>query len=392
MLAYIFERFPKFSQTFCYREIAELFRQGERPAIFSLRGPDLGPEQSWDSEILRAVHRLPEGDDFAEAVDAAARTIPRTARKILREWRGKRDSLRLNQAVYIGVRLRELGVPHVHAHFAGMAARTAFWIRRFFGLSYSVTVHANDIFAPNDFEIGLDQILSSAGAIIVVSDFGADYIRREFPETAGRVHRIYNGVDINEFQPAQFEQMPLILSIGRLISKKGFDILIAACGLLRDRGLKFRCDIIGEGPLQEELQRQIREHNLVAQVRLLGARTQSEIAKRLSDGTVFSLPCRVDPDGAMDNLPTVIMEAMAAALPVVSTDVGGIHEMVIDGKTGSLVSTENPTAVADAIGRFISDAGLARSFGRTARERAAEVFSVEANVHALRNVLTRCSN
>jgi glycosyltransferase involved in cell wall biosynthesis len=94
----------------------------------------------------------------------------------------------------------------------------------------------------------------------------------------------------------------------------------------------------------------------------------------------------------MDNLPTVIMEAMAAALPVVSTDVGGIHEMVIDGKTGSLVSTESPTAVADAIGRFISDAGLARSFGRTARERAAEVFSVEANVHALRNVLTRCSN
>jgi colanic acid/amylovoran biosynthesis glycosyltransferase len=392
VLAYIFERFPKFSQTFCYREIFELFRQGERPVIFSLRGPDLGPEKSWDSKIIGAVHRLPEGDEFAEAVDAVVRTSPRSARKVLREWRGKRDSLRLNQAVYIGVRLRELRVRHVHAHFAGMAARTAFWIRKFFGLSYSVTVHANDIFAPNDFEIGLDQILSCAGAIIVVSDFGADYIRRKFPETAGHVHRIYNGVDLKEFQPARFEQPPLILSIGRLISKKGFDLLIAACGILRERGTEFRCEIIGEGPLEEELQRQIREHNLVERVRLVGPKRQAEIATRLSDATVFSLPCRVDPDGAMDNLPTVIMEAMAAALPVVSTDVGGVREMVIDGKTGSLVSTENPTAIADAISRFISDADLVRSFGQAARERAAEVFSVQDNVCALRSVLASCSN
>jgi glycosyltransferase involved in cell wall biosynthesis len=387
VLAYIFERFPKFSQTFCYREIVELFRQGERPVIFSLRAPDVGPEQSWDNEILQGVHRLPEGDKFAEAVDAVVRTIPRSARKILREWRGKRDALRLNQAVYIGVRLRELGVGHVHAHFAGMAARTAFWIRKFFGLSYSATVHANDIFAPNDFEIGLDQILSSAGAIIAVSDFGADHIRRKFPETVGRVHRIYNGVDVNKFQAARFEQPPLILSIGRLINKKGFDLLVAACGILRDRGLEFRCEIIGEGPLQEELQRQIRQHNLVEQVQLLGPKGQAEIATRLSDATVFSLPCRVDPDGGMDNLPTVIMEAMAAALPVVSTDVGGVHEMVIDGETGSLVSTENPIAIAEAISRFISDPDLARSFGQSARARTAKVFSVEDNVRVLRNVL-----
>ena len=96
MLAYVFERFPKFSQTFCYREVVELFGQGEKPAIFSLRSPDLGPEQSWDDEILKVVHVLPEGDEFAKAVDAESHKIPKVARKILREWRGRRDSLRLH--------------------------------------------------------------------------------------------------------------------------------------------------------------------------------------------------------------------------------------------------------------------------------------------------------
>lgn len=387
VLAYIFERFPKFSQTFCYREVAELFRQGERPALFSLRGPDLGPESSWNSEILGAVDRLPEGDEFAQIVDAEVKTIPREARKILRAWRGKRDSLRLYQAVYIGVRLRDRRVPHVHAHFAGMAARTAFWVRKFFGLSYSVTVHANDIFAPADFEIGLDHIFSSASAIVAVSDFGAEYIRRKFPEAAERVYRIYNGIDIAGFQPARFvDPPPLILSIGRLISKKGFDLLISACGILRDRGLEFRCEIVGEGPLEKELRSQIQKHNLTERVRLSGPKMQPEIATLLSEAAVFALPCRMDPDGAMDNLPTVIMEAMAAALPVVSTEVGGISEMVIDGKTGSLVSAENPTAVANAISRFICDSNLARSYGQDARARAAELFSVENNVNALRDL------
>jgi glycosyltransferase involved in cell wall biosynthesis len=391
VLAYIFERFPKFSQTFCYREVAELFRQNERPAIFSLRGPDLGPESSWDSEIVGAVDRLPEGDEFAQIVDAEVKTIPREAHKILRKWRGKRDSLRLYQAVYVGIRSRERGVSHLHAHFAGMAARTAFWIRKFFGLTYSVTVHANDIFAPADFEIGLDQIFSSASAIVAVSDFGAEYIRRKFPEAAERVYRIYNGIDIDGFQPARFDHPPLILSIGRLISKKGFDLLISACGILRDRGLEFRCEIVGEGPLEKELRSQIQKYDLNERVRLSGPKRQPEIATLLSDATVFTLPCRIDPDGAMDNLPTVIMEAMAAALPVVSTEVGGISEMVRDGKTGLLVSTENPTAVANAINRFICDPNLARSYGQDARVRATELFSVENNVNLLRNLFARFS-
>jgi glycosyltransferase involved in cell wall biosynthesis len=386
VLAYVFERFPKFSQTFCYREIAELFHQGIRPAIFSLRRPDFGPETTWDDSITLTVHQLPEGDVFARLADDAAASLPKPVRKTLHEWRGKPDSLRLHQATYIGARLKKSAVRHVHTHFAGMGARTVFWIRKFFGINYSLTVHANDIFVPPNFEIGLSEILSSASAIIAVSDFAASQLRERFPENAKRVHRIYNGIDCAEFKPAQFERPPLILSIGRLISKKGFDVLIDACALLRERGQGFRCEIIGEGPLFEELQVRIHRQDLREDVHLVGPQTQSEIATRLRKATVFALPCRIDPDGAMDNLPTVLMEAMAAGLPVVSTDVGGISEMVRDRETGLLVAQNDPAAIADALSQLISDLDLAQSFGGKGRKRAEEVFSIEKNVRALREI------
>src|SRR5437773_1001094 len=387
VLAYVFERFPKFSQTFCYREIAELFRQGIRPAIFSLRGPDFGPETTWDRAIISRVHQLPEGDAFARLANEAATSLPKPMRRILHGWRGKPDSLRLHQATYIGTHLQKLGVRHVHTHFAGMAARTAFWMKKFFGIDYSVTVHANDIFVPANFEIGLSKILSSATAVIAVSDFAANQLRERFPENARRVHRIYNGIDCAQFKRAQFERPPLILSIGRLISKKGFDVLIDACALVRQRGHGFRCEIIGEGPLLEELQARIHGQDLRKHVNLAGPQTQSGIAARLSQATVFALPCRIDPDGAMDNLPTVVMEAMAAGLPVVSTDVGGISEMVRDRETGLLVAQNDPAATADALSQLIGNIELAQSFGGKACKRAEEIFSIEKNVHALREII-----
>jgi colanic acid/amylovoran biosynthesis glycosyltransferase len=361
-----------------------------RPAIFSLRAPDFGPETTWDRAITSMVHQLPEGDVFARLADEASASLPKPMRKTLHEWRGKPDSLRLHQATYIGSRLQKLDLRHVHTHFAGMAARTAFWIKKFFGIDYSLTVHANDIFVPPKFEVGLSEILSSASAIIAVSDFAANQLRERFPENAGQVHRIYNGIDCAQFKPAQFERPPLILSIGRLISKKGFDVLIDACALLRQRGHGFRCEIIGEGPLFEDLQGRIHRQDLHEHVHLAGPQTQSEIATRLSKATLLALPCRIDPDGAMDNLPTVIMEAMASVLPVVSTDIGGISEMVRDRETGLLVAQNDPVATADALSQLIKNIELAQLFGSKGRERAEEFFSIEKNVRALREII--CSD
>jgi len=280
-------------------------------------------------------------------------------------------------------------INHVHAHFAGMAARTAFWINKFFPITFSFTAHANDIFSPRQFEIGLDKLVDKARVIVTETDYAARFLRDQFAHRADRVHRVYNGLDLAEFGRADFSSTPpLIIAVGRLIPKKGFRDLVRACALLAERGKSFRCEIIGEGPLENELRRQIDELCLQNDVVLTGARPQTQLRGRLAAANVFVLPSVVDPDGGMDNLPTVIMEAMATGLPVVSTNTGGIPEMVVENETGFLVQPGDASALADAIQTVINDCSSAARLGHSGYERARAFFSIEKNVRELCALLT----
>jgi len=389
--AYLFERFPSFGQTFCYREVAELARQGVTPPIFSIRKPKDEPPQDWDKRIVERVDYLPEEKELLDEVRRASQKerLPGDVIAALGEWGRRPDFLRLYQAVHIGLRLQQMRIDHVHAHFAGMAARTAFWIQKFFGISFSFTGHANDIFAQRNFEIGLRSLVGAAQVIVTETDFAEKFLRERFPEDADRIHRIYNGLTIAEFRRADFSSAsPLIVAVGRLIDKKGFADLIRACRLLRERGRSFRCEIIGEGPLEKELRRQIEDLDLRNHVKLLGPKAQHEIAEHLAMGTAFVLPSAIDTTGGMDNLPTVIMEAMATGLPVISTPVGGIPEMVVQDETGALVPAGDSSALARAIEKVIMDLSLARHLGENGHKRANELFSIEKNVRELLATIT----
>jgi len=388
--AYLFERFPSFGQTFCYREVAELARQGVAQPIFSIRKPKDEPPQDWDKGIVKRVQYLPEEEQLLREVSHAAKKgkLTREIVSALDEWRRRTDFLRLYQAVYVGLRLQEMGIRHVHAHFAGMAARTAFWMDRFFGVTFSFTAHANDIFAPRDFEIGLDKLLNAARVIVTETDYAEKFLQERFPNCADRIHRIYNALNLGEFRRADFSSAPpLIVAVGRLIDKKGFADLIQACRLLMERGISFRCQIFGEGPLKKKLHEQIVELDLQSYVELAGPKPQHEIRSYLAGGTVFVLPSVIDSEGGMDNLPTVIMEAMATGLPVISTAIGGIPEMVIDNETGLLVSAGDARALADAIENVITNPSLARRLGEKGHKRACELFSIEQNVRDLCGLL-----
>ncbi len=390
--AYLFERFPSFGQTFCYREVAELYRQGVAPPIFSIRNPKDEPAQDWDARVVKRVHYLPEERELLDGVQRASRKGKLTPEIIaaLDEWGRRTDFLRLYQAVYVGLRLQEAGISHVHAHFAGMAARTAFWIAKFFPITFSLTAHANDIFAPRNFEIGLDKLVSEARVIITETDYSEKFLRERFPERADRIHRIYNGLDLSEFGRANFpSDPPLIVAIGRLIAKKGFTDLIRACALLVERGRPFRCEIFGEGPLESQLRGQITELGLQEVVQLPGPKPQHEVRERLASADVFVLPSVPGADGGMDNLPTVIMEAMATGLPVVSTRIGGIPEMVVENETGFLVSPGDVVVLADAIEKVTNDQSLGQKFGQAGYERAQTLFSIEKNVRELRALICR---
>ncbi|PYL78041.1 MAG: hypothetical protein DMF26_01935 [Verrucomicrobia bacterium] len=384
--AYLFERFPSFGQTFCYREVAELDRQDITPPIFSIRNPKDEPPQDWDTRIVERVHYLPEEKELLEVVrrDVKKRKLDPDIVAAVDEWGRRTDFLRLYQAVYVGLRLRKMGIDHVHAHFAGMAARTAFWINKFFSITFSFTAHANDIFSPRQFEIGLDKLVDTARAIVTETDYAARFLRERFSHRDDHVHRIYNGLDLAEFGRADFSSIPpLIIAVGRLIPKKGFGYLIHACALLAQRGTSFRCEIIGEGLLENELRGQIDELCLQNNVVLAGAKPQTQLRLRLAAANVFVLPSVIDPDGGMDNLPTVIMEAMATGLPVVSTNIGGIPEMVVENETGFLVQPGDAVAMADAINKIIGDPLMARRLGQSGYERARTLFSIDKNVREL---------
>jgi glycosyltransferase involved in cell wall biosynthesis len=174
--------------------------------------------------------------------------------------------------------------------------------------------------------------------------------------------------------------------VGRLIEKKGFGDLIKASAVLRAEDVAFHCSIIGEGPLEETLRAQIAAEGLEQSVELTGPQTQAQIAERLAEATVFVLPCMREADGGMDNLPTVIMEAMAAGLPVISTPLGGIPEMIEPGANGELVPEHDPAALTAAIQRVIADPALAARYGTRGREIARDKFSIETSARQLQHL------
>jgi glycosyltransferase involved in cell wall biosynthesis len=332
------------------------------------------------------VHYLPEEMELLDDVRRASKKGKLAPEIVaaLDGWGRRSDFLRLYQAVYVGLRLQEAGISHVHAHFAGMAARTAFWIGKFFPITFSFTAHANDIFAPRKFEIGLDKLVGAARVVVTETDYAEKFLRERFPECADRIHRVYNGLNLAEFRRATFSSdPPSIVAIGRVIVKKGFANLIRACALLVERGKSFRCEIVGEGPLENQLRAQIEQLRLQEFVQLPGPKPQHELRARLANASVFVLPSVPEPEGGMDNLPTVIMEAMATGLPVVSTRVGGIPEMVIDNQTGFLVQPEDAVALAGAIEKVTNDRSLGQTLGRAGYERAQKLFSIEKNVREL---------
>ena len=395
--AYVFERFPSFTQTFCVREVMELARLGVHPLIFSIHDTRDEEIRNFPAELVERVVTLPQGDALVEEVKAlkAADKLPQKVVLELRHWGTKPDKRRVHEAAWIGHQLALAKVRHVHAHFAGLAARTCWWIHEFFEASYSFTGHANDILCPEDFAISREMLVRDASRVVTVSDFTARHLREKFG-AGSKVKRVYNGLDLQPISQGigsvAKEEPPLILSVGRLTLKKGFGDLIAACGLLRDQGARFSCEIIGGGELEPALAAQIDQLGLAGQVKLLGPRDMETIIRRLHASSVFALACATEPDGGMDNLPTVLMEAMAAALPCVSTRLAGVPEMVVDGVTGLLVGEKDPPALAAAIGELLADATRRSEMGSAGLERARRLFAKETTARELRRALVGGGN
>jgi glycosyltransferase involved in cell wall biosynthesis len=283
--------------------------------------------------------------------------------------------------------LKQNGINHLHAHFATTASTVARLAARFAQVPFSVTAHAKDIFHedvdPEDFRLKLDE----ASATITVSDFNLQYLRKTYGESASRVHRVYNGMDLsllNYSSPAN--RAPLIASVGRLVEKKGFADLIRACAILKDEGADFVCKIVGTGEEASSLRSLVNDVDVRDRVELLGPRPQRDVFDLIQQAAVFAAPCVVGADGNRDGLPTVLLESMALGTPCISTDVTGIPEVIQHNRTGLIVAQRNPAQLASAIRTMLADSCARQRLALAARQLIEHEFDVTHTSAQLRDL------
>ena len=381
-VGYVLKRYPRYSETFIVNEILAHERAGLAIEIFSLRPPNDTHFQDAVSRVRAPVTYLPcdgvKAVDIWTAVEEAASLLPGVLAKL--EIALGEEMIDTFHALVLAREAHARGLTHLHAHFGTSPTTVARLAAHFAGLSYSFTAHAKDIFHESVRQDDLARKLRDAAAVATVSDYNVKFLRGGYETSAAQLQRIYNGLDLEQFrfQPP-IARAPHVVAVGRLVEKKGFEDLVDACAVLKARGAKFSCAMIGTGPLEIKLRKQIDRLGLVGMVELLGPRPQYEIIRLVQSAAVLAAPCIVGEDGNRDGLPTVLLEAMALGTPCVSTDVTGIPEVVRDGETGLLTPQHDPRALANALERLLTEPQLSVNLAVHARELIESEFDVNKN-------------
>ncbi|MBI3966345.1 MAG: glycosyltransferase [Chloroflexi bacterium] len=388
-VAYVLKCYPRYSETFVVNEILAHEAADLPIEIFSLRPPTDGYFQDAIARVRASVSYLPaygvKSEDFWTALQDAGAELPGLW-GALDLARGA-DARDVYQALLLANEVRRRGVCHLHAHFATVATTVTRLAARFANVPYTFTAHAKDIFHETTRVDDLQRKLRDAAAVVTVSNYNVAYLHESCGRDVGVVRRIYNGLDLTRFayDPPR-ERGRHVVAVGRLVEKKGFGDLVAACAILVERGCQFVCQIVGTGPLEPELRAQIEALGLQAVVELVGPRPQAEVVELVRRGAVLAAPCTVGRDSNRDGLPTVLLEAMAVGTPCVSTDVTGIPEVVRDGETGLMVPPGDRAALAVALERLLDDPDLRVALAARARRLIETSFDVHRNTAVLRRI------
>lgn len=402
-IGYILKRYPRLSETFILNEIRALERLGTSLTLFSLLRPEETHYHPTVNEVRSMVHYLPgywlrktAVVASAHLVTVATAPLPYLHALVLASW----WSIRTRHPISVGKQFlragfvaricHQRGIRHLHAHFANAPATVARLAAVMCRIPYSFTTHAKDLYLPSPKVIG--RRVRSASFVLTCTQHNVDYLRSFLPAADhSKIHLVYHGIDLSAFPPVatpiSFEQPPLILSVGRLVAKKGMDNLIESCHLLQARGIAFRCVIVGQGPLRQRLEQRIEELGLCNQIQLLGAMAHDRLIRLYGEAALFALACHVTENGDRDGIPNVIVEAMATGLAVVSTQVSGIPEIIQDGHNGVLVAPHDTVAMADALQRLIEQPEVSKRLGRTARTSIEGRFECWETAKEVRSLL-----
>jgi glycosyltransferase involved in cell wall biosynthesis len=423
-VAYVLKGYPRLSEVFITSEVYRVERLGVPLHLFVIKAPDeevhhdvvrrlrtrpeylhqatslsSGPFPRWlarnlggyRAALLRTARRHPlalaraAGLALAQSVRARPRRLA-TPRKLY--------LLELLRAVDLADRLDRAGdVRRLHAHFAHGTTTVTWLAAAITGIPFSFTGHAKDLYTEELNPAGLLRRKMDA-ATFVVTCTDANRAHLESLGSATPVHVVHHGLNA-DFEPlaATARRKPpagvRLLAVGRLVRKKGLDTFVDACAVLRARGVELEAVVVGEsGDHEPQVRERVAAHGLDDVVTFRGPLTQEALFEEYLRATAFALPCRVLEDGDRDGIPNVLMEAMACGVPVVSTGVSGIPELVRDGENGLLVEPDRPEDLADALHRLVKDPELARHLGAQGRATVLDRFDAGTTARRMASLLT----
>ncbi|HEY2091388.1 MAG TPA: glycosyltransferase [Thermoanaerobaculia bacterium] len=393
-IAVLMSRFPSVTETFILREMIEMERQGMPVRVVSMIKET--PPVLHDAVKPWIPRALFTPFLSVQVIAANLRMFVRQplrylwlltrliAGTIARPLTLVKTLAIFPKSVAVAEQLERENVRHVHAHYASFPSTMALIIATLGrGISFSITVHAHDIQVDRSL---LRWKLGEARFVRSISRFNKEFLEELYPaEARGKIHVIHVGIEPEQYAGAPPAPLgtPKLFCVAAHKPYKGLPYLIEACRILRDGGVAFHCDIVGHGPMHDELAALIRERDLDEQVVLAGPKPQEEVARMMAEAALFVLPSIVAPDGQMEGIPVALMEALASGRGVVSTTLSGIPELVEDGVSGLLVAPGDAAAFADAIRTLLGDRDRARAMGLRGREKVREEFDIRDCVRRL---------
>lgn len=414
-IGYILKGFARTSETFITNEIHLLEKLGLKLSIFSLIKLEGQKQHAVVDAIQASVTYLPPLSSLTEEslwqwlnnnfghFSVTHSTLFKSrpfaylqtllfALKLSLKHREKQFIKEFLQAGFIAQKALASGrIRHLHAHFAHTSTTVAMLASQLSGLPFSFTAHAKDIYLsalnPGDL---LNLKLRRAKFIATCTKANEQHLRAVEPHSAP-IYTIYHGLDTKQFAPLEKapSSTPIVLSVGRFVEKKGYRYLVEACRILKQQRLKFECHIVGGGDT-EPTKALIQQSQLEDTVIIHSAVTQEELRQIYKSATVFALACQIIESGDRDGIPNVLAEAMAMELPVVSTDISGIPEIVDHRVDGLLVPQKNAVALAEVIAELLHDPALQRRLGQAAREKICRIFDAQVTVKELYQLLQDC--
>lgn len=390
-VAYLAPEIPALSATFVYEELLALERRGVAVLPFSVHRPSAAAPGH--EALARRTRVLYDGGVVPDGLVAALGSGVRAMKAMgwlladlarVGPWRAQGWKLAYQwlAGARLARELRRARCTHLHIHFAHVPTQIGMYAAAMAGIPFTVMAHANDIFERG---LLLREKAARAARMLTISQHNVEHLRSVGVD-AGRLAIVRCGVS---FAPPTRWPVPAerpcyrIGTLGRLVEKKGVDTLLQALSALRDLPWRWELEVAGDGPLRETLQARARELGIESQVRFVGALAHQQVSGWLRELDAFVLACRPDAQGDMDGIPVVLMEAMSQGVPVVSTRLSGIPELVLHERTGLLCAPADAAALATEIRRLLESPALRERLARAAREHVDAEFGQSVNIDRL---------